>query len=407
MAHRCYFTDEIHWDEESKQFYLAIYATGIEKCKDQYFEIIRIYPNGEQFARALSFSYLGGYTVTFPGEKYYYDSYYHYDYEVITEDYPFEKIHYQCNITIAKSILNKELILKHDPDLKYLVDKYKGKKNMPLFRLMTVYKEHPEIESLVMLNQWSLATDKRLWNLSKKKKLEVIDFVKKNYEKSQDMKLSKILSCIKHKVKFYEDYDILKNCAFDYKILNYIKKQNSNFVFYNDYLIMAQNAGHNIDDDYWKYPKNLQNAHDEVRQELIIIDEAKTLKKRKKQNEAILIINEANPKCTKMIDGYKIRLPLNEKDIIDQANTLNQCLIRCNYDERFASLNTILLFILKGDERIATAEIGWDKQIIQFYCNELDRKNCKPSEELRNILNQYLKGLRIKKPKFTQVLSLT
>ena len=82
------------------------------------------------------------------------------------------------------------------------------------------------------------------------------------------------------------------------------------------------------------------------------------------------------------------------EDIIYQADFLHQCLITAKYYEKMAKKNCILVFIKKDDEPIATAELNKEDKVVQFYGNELDRSNCKPNEEIKNIFDNWLIGFK-------------
>ena len=42
---------------------------------------------------------------------------------------------------------------------------------------------------------------------------------------------------------------------------------------------------------------------------------------------------------------------------------------------------------------MATAEISQAGKILQFYANELDRNDCKPSEEIQTAFNKWLDNI--------------
>lgn len=99
-----------------------------------------------------------------------------------------------------------------------------------------------------------------------------------------------------------------------------------------------------------------------------------------------------------IIGGYKIFIP-NEIALCErQANALHQCIMKCSYVSDMAKHKTVLIFMAKDDGTpIATCQINHQKEIQQFYANELDRNNCLPTKSMKEAMNVYLNTLDMSK----------
>ena len=174
----------------------------------------------------------------------------------------------------------------------------------------------------------------------------------------------------------------------------YCKKKNISGEFYNDMLTMAHNAGHNIEEDYWHYPSDPVAIHDRLREQV------EAMKNQIEANkiavfEKISIKNQKE--AVDLGDGYTLFIPSKYEQVKEAANVLKQCLLTSDYIKKVASGKSILVMIWHDGKPSSTAEIGYDKSIIQFYGDETDRHNCKPSEIEEAFLNEWLKGFNPKK----------
>ena len=76
---------------------------------------------------------------------------------------------------------------------------------------------------------------------------------------------------------------------------------------------------------------------------------------------------------------------------LEQAEVLNQCILRCGYLNKVIKQKSLLIFVQKNGTPIATVEVNSNAEIIQEYADEFDRTNCKPSEEVKNIVREWIK----------------
>lgn len=399
MGHRCTFYSKLtlHGDQIVNEV-TAIYAPkkGYVKTELVYEE----HEDGTNYCRYLYYSSHCGYVVTFPDEKinYYYGCQQKQGYEDLGK----------CNrlgLWLSWPTRNEDLqeILKARPELKYLIQKYQGYNPTQFIDLVIKYKKNPSIESLVEKDLINIALDNRLEKLSKKKQLEVINFLKNNeHEKLFNIGLSQVLFCIKYKVSV-KDLDKYASNKYNYALTNYLIKQKQDKYYYQDYIGMCKELNKNLKDEYWLHPNDLKKAHDKVMEELENkrkIEEALRKKEAQKKREKLLInfekIGKHFSKLNATIDNFNIYIPHDLSDVENQAKILNQCLITADYPSKVIRKQSILVFVKKDNQPLATAEISYKKKILQFYGDERDRNNCKPSEEVKSAFDQWLSRVSIK-----------
>ncbi len=372
--------------------------------KDKELDVIVEYPDGYIVGRNLAYGYMSGYLVSFPGEK---ERYRYGGGSYIVEEEQYSEICWSCNPTIQRSYIDYDLILKFDPNLRYLIKKIKNSnlslnaKNMML--LINYYKEHPEIEALIEANQLFVALNKNLYRLKKEKRKQVINFIKNNKQYT-NMTLISIQRAIKNNIQDYLEYCLFEECK-DINLYKYLKKYITKEIktgyelvsYYKDYIKMAKKAGHDVEELYWKYPKNLYQAHDKVLKECDYIDKAK---------DAILS-NQFDIVCSKVFKGrkndygkYTISFPENYLDFAEQAKALKQCLISSGYADKLIQQKSILVFIKEDDKRIGTVEFDYNKKMLQAYGNEQDRSNCILPENLKEFAQQFVNESKIRKVNF-------
>ena len=395
MAHLCSYFSEVtlHGDEIVNEV-TALYCP--KKGKPLKELVYEEHEDGTNCCRYLyRASYAGGYLVLFPGETQ--RSCYYGDFTQISEPLS------DCKrLGIFPSWPNKEkeleYIAKVRPELKYLIKKFLSSGcNKPTYFIDLVirYKEDPSIESLVEKKLFGVALDKRLTRLSKKKRMEVVNFIKNKNNYPNSISLSQILFCIKHNIEptqnnlwFYGEYH------YNFKMANYFANHVISKWQYSDYINMCKRLNKNLKDDYWAYPNDFHKAHDKVMKEINRLEKAK----KKKEIENIYKIGNFLKENNKKIGDYDIYIPSKYDDIEKQANILKQCLITASYDKKVSDLKSVLVFIRKDGNPIATAEIDYNKSLKQFYADEHDHQNCKPTKEVKSIFEQWLASAVIKKP---------
>lgn len=356
---------------------------------------------GECYCRYVGFSCYCGYGVYFPGERlgYYYGN-------QVAEEEDFAEceelpLHAE-NLTTEE---DKKVVTDKYPEFKYVLKKWDPRTNYNLMRALKVWKEHKEVELLLACKLEQLAFSKAFYRLTDKKKKQIINYVKDKYEDLSYQFLNyKTLLHIANKnipSEYVRSYVCILNNfkEIDKETIKYLlKKHNkpSEIILYHDYLNMLKGSIHNAEDEYWKFPKDLRASHNRLIEEISKAEKLKNLetdKAYKKVVKKFLKFNSENYK------GYSIYIPKDIEDISFQATALNQCLITCNYPKRVIDKKCCLVFIRQNDVPIATAEITPEREIKQFYANEKDRYNCKPSDEVRAVFMDWFNKSAIYKTK--------
>ena len=378
-----------------------------ENKKRKVYEVIRR-TKDHIIGRNLWNSQMAGWRCAFPGEM---CRYYYYCGPIEMDEFAWEEASEVKNV-IGKIVdsetndIDAYLACKYP----YILKKYKEASKLSpndLFRVLEQYDKSSSIESLLQLGMINVAKDKRLLKLTKEKKSQILHLIKQTSSRRilENITLTQIFRAIKLKCSLTQIFllDYLK--AKDLNELRYfvkhgMDKSDAKKSLYNDYIRMAIKAGHNLDDDYWRYPNDIQKAHDKVMLELKFIDE---FDNHVKYNDSLeTLYGKLAKKNYYENDKYKIFIPTKVKDIQKQCDVLYQCLIRSDYIQQMIDKKFLLFFIwTKDDKPVATAQVFWDKTIGQFYGDERDRNNCKPSEEINKLFNTYLESAVIKKPTTT------
>ena len=121
------------------------------------------------------------------------------------------------------------------------------------------------------------------------------------------------------------------------------------------------------------------------------------------QQDFLKIICKSMVKYNKVINGYKIFIPVEAIEWQKTCDVLYQCLIRNGYMKKVINQESIIVFIWKDNEPVATCEIDYKKNIQQFYGDERGHQqgeSCLPSDEVQEIFKQWLKEFKPKKEKF-------
>lgn len=159
---------------------------------------------------------------------------------------------------------------------------------------------------------------------------------------------------------------------------------------YLDYLVMAHRMGRDVNDRYWQLPKNMNEAHNKLLEEQRILKQLQEMKELKKKQVKLTKAVRKFQQFNTQINGYDIFVPNKYSIIKPHVDVLHQCILSARYDDKMINGKSILIFIQKDKEPIASVEIDYKKTILQAYANEEDRRNCKPTDEVMEAVNQYL-----------------
>lgn len=413
--HKASFTDNIKLI--NGELYRVVYAYN-EKYTDKKIAIYKENENSEKKARYYAIGSIAGYLVEFPHtiETYPYSNI---KYEVKVERFYPTRYDFNAwcrNRTSKQDIKN---ILKKYPNFKFLYEKNKNKilNNQFLFYVLQLWIKNPEIEILFDMNLHQIALNKSFYKLNEKKRKEILNFYKQNKNsKFHNLPLSEVQKIVKYKIskKEYEEFEQWQYSTSQKSYVNfaYLKKVKNHYPnmsdgelvrYYYDYLQLLKQTNHDKKDPYWLYPKKLIDFHDKVLQEVNEIKALKELQRKKETEEKertkfTRYLDVVKPlfKYKEEVEGYNIFIPETIEQWLDQAEKLHQCFVRANYMERVCEKKCVLIFIQDiQNNPIATCEILPSGKIGQFYTDELDRSNCRPSEELKQIFNQWYKNKKM------------
>lgn len=150
---------------------------------------------------------------------------------------------------------------------------------------------------------------------------------------------------------------------------------------YRDYADMAKEAGHDLRDRYWRFPKSLKRAHDKVMAEVANLRAAQKAEElRQKGVKYLEAVKGWVGKVLYLGNGWKVYVPETTEDIVRQAEALKQCLVSADYIGKCIDGKCVLVFVRYRERPVATAEILPGGKLGQFYGNEADRNRCKPTK---------------------------
>lgn len=412
MAHKA----EYYWRVENENQELIFYLDA--KWKDKNLDVFKYnFTTNKIYYRwgNIDFYQLGGWLVQYPNERARYN---YYGREIIPL-YPYleskewyEGLKYgNLHEWIGADRL-KRLILECHPEYKYFLKKYNFEsvfhKIPKLIDLMNMWKEHPsEVEALVSLGFFNVALNKNLYRLTKPKKQEIIRALKEFVGSDGNPSLITVQEYIKSGMKFeewyaYKCWNSWRN-GDSIETFRYCQRKGIDKTRYHDMLDMARNQGHDIEDEYWKYPNDPNAMHDRLLEIKLRLDKIEADKKHKKEQRYWNKLKEIQMKNLKeplVLDGgYKIFMPTTYEEYKKTAEELHQCILAGEYYKKVAKGQSLLLMIWIDDKPRSTCEITYDGKIRQFYGNELNRNNCKPSEQEQVIMNQFLAKFKPKKLK--------
>lgn len=405
MAHKCEYKTSLSKKGNDIEMTITAHWRGnsVEVIKAKLFhEDIKVYVG-------LQFSMFGGYLVSFPNEVMsvgYYSKDKVGDLEKQYYDMKFKNIPNLAYDSVSSESLN--WLKTQLPQDKFIIEKaFKHENCYPvdLFKVLKLYhslskSDQSLCEYLFEHNLPKMAMNKSLYKLSKKKRVELFQFVQ-SLENVPD-NLQVIQWAMKSNLTDFNIYYLLKQYAFlgltfnEAEYLCKLEKQYPNDSgirnTYLDYLQMVKNEPTaNIKDKYWYAPKDFEKMNErlktlaEERKELELVNLSKKMKKQ-------LYKFKINPKA---YNDYVIYISTDMKEWKTQAEALHQCIITCKYYDKVIEGKSLVFFIKKNNEPYGTFEIDYKKKILQAYGNEQDRKNCTIPNEIMKYVNDYVKGLNL------------
>lgn len=361
----------------------------------------------------LKFVFGGGWCIEYPNEVYRY-RYYGGKYTAKKERY--EESDKEFSGLFNYSLMNSDYanyIISNKPEFKYLINKL-DLINYPLtilttFKLMIMWRKHPlEVECLSQKGLYNIALNNNLYKLSPTKKKALIKGL--NGINDNDITLQDIQTILKNKITF-EEYKEMKEInsrlsskKLTWKEILYCKKKDYPYSNYRDMLDLVELAGHSLKDEYWHYPSNPHEIHQRLAAQRTELERIKKSANLSSKNKAVLETLKLIADKNKMEEvdlgkGFKLFMPTTFEQYLKTAEVLYQCVVSNKYYEKVAQGKSLLFMIWKDNEPSSTAEITYKKEILQFYGNERDRNNCKPTKFEEKAFNNFLLTFKPKRIK--------
>ncbi len=355
--------------------------------------------------KGVYYSNMCGYGVVFDGETITnsYNNYYGYATQYNQTWTRYEHERFEPYIFDNRHITDDEanLICKLYPDFKYVYKKLNGGLCIgDVIHFVKVWLEHKQdVEMLCALGFRNFVYQKSVYKLDKKKKDMLIKFLIKKATTSDNrlkypyLTIKECIDLSKYNnldldyisLREYFSYDVYLKC---YKKLETKEEQDYFRWHYKDYIKMCRKTEKDIKDPYWKYPKDLKTLHDRVMAEEKNYIKVKDITQFKKLEKRI----KKYIKYNSVVNGYQIGFSADSREWQEQASALHQCIVAQSY---YTNTSCLLVFIKKNNIPVATAELKANKEIGQFYGNEKDRDNCKPSEEVITAFNLWLEQVKV------------
>lgn len=307
-------------------------------------------------------------------------------------------------------IVNKKYALKFEKYKYSVADKYPYP---DLLKYLEIYEEFPEVEYLMKMGLYHLATKKTLLKKLKKDKLfrkwisKNADILKNEYGDYPYFSTTIILYAYKNHISLFEaqeenrqikemqdDYTFknnLKNLIKNDEILEFMKylnKQNTNVQSYNDYISACKYLKLDLTLPKNKFPHDFKKWHD------IRIDEYHSAKadadekERKKFYQKFAEIAEKYLPLQRGGENYVAIIAKSPKDLMFEGEKLNHCVGRMNYDQKFVREESLIFFIRNKEEPdipFVTVEYSLENhKVLQCY----GKSDTKPEEKVLNFVNK-------------------
>ncbi len=385
---------------------------------------------GEAFSQNLYTSMWGSYAVAFPGLPINTNRYSYYYSEAITEEEGYSQDRARRLIGGSDPITQaeKDIICDLYPDFVYMFQKWNFRSKREVMDKLIIWLEHKELELVLQAGFEYVGMNKNFWRLTEENRRATCLFMRQNPQ-FKNLTLQELRQAMKaDSPKEYGEYLMAvpsyhratNNRAWypaisyqDYKYLLKVQKKTkkpkglTNSMWfdelmgeYQDYMHMLYRSEHDSKDEYWLYPSDLHAFHEKLVEEERLKREAEELARQLKREEemrkkqALLkAIAKKYKGLDKIVDGYSVFITSDFEEWKRQAEKLHQCIVAAGYYQKMADQKSTIVFIQKDGEPMATAEISQAGKILQFYANELDRNDCKPSEEIQTAFNKWLDNI--------------
>ena len=267
---------------------------------------------------------------------------------------------------IFAPIVNKEFI-NNFPEYKYsAVELYKGNNILKYLRL---YEKYPHIELLMKLGLTNIATSVQILRLSAKDKNfrkwlinnkesansyryyipTLIKAYKQNKDIDEMQKTEEFIRLLASNKCYKEVKDVFKENLM--KFYDYYHSKHINLSSYQDYLEACRRLKVDMSLDKNRIPHDFKKWHD------IRIDEYNSRKlefdeedRQEFYNQFAKIANKYISLQRNLKEDYIMIIAKSPADLIVEGKTLNHCVGRMNYDQKFVREESLIFFVRNKNE---------------------------------------------------------
>lgn len=302
-------------------------------------------------------------------------------------------------------MVNREYALKIKEYKYSAIDKASPDNSIKYLRL---YEKYPQMELLVKLGLSFYATSKMILNKTTKDKKFCKWLIKNSKELSYRnyyygtillaYKLNKHFGQIQqyqeNKKLFYKpnNFQSIKKLIdkSEYKkFIEYLGEQNASLESYKDYLDACNYLNLDMSLDKNRYPHNFKYWHD------MRIDQYATQKALKDKQERkglykkfAKIAQKYLPLQRELKDDYCVIIAKSPGELIKEGATLNHCVGRMNYDQKFVREESLIFFVRNKDnpqKSFVTVEYSLkNNKVLQCY----GKNDKRPDESVVNFVNE-------------------
>jgi hypothetical protein len=186
-----------------------------------------------------------------------------------------------------------------------------------------------------------LALNKSFAKLTKPKQKAVLNFIRVT-PGADGWSLAKI-NFVMNRKGTPEDFDAWQKFRPLSKVVDYrwFKKygpDSDKYILYCDYTQMAKYCGHDMKEDYWKYPKSIKKAHDKALEQYRLVIESEAIaakkaraKEAREKERNFKKFAGAFCESVSMACGMVAYIPQTFGNVSEHPKALHQCLTYADY----------------------------------------------------------------------------
>lgn len=178
---------------------------------------------------------------------------------------------------------------------------------------------------------------------------------------------------------------------------NWIIKNEVDFSYYKDYLMLLDEMEVAVDTDNLITPKDLTKAHDNAVELFNIMTAEGKTKSSKKERMLYEKRIKQMDKLEAVVDGYAFITPKSTKEIINEGKQLSHCVGGSQYVDGHFKGTTTIVFVRKKDS------INKPFYTIEYQGGNIKqirgKRNQLPPDEVKKAANHWLKKIKTKKKK--------